>query len=236
MTTDFKKERLLVIAPHPDDEIIGCGGLISRVKKDGGKVYVLFLTVGDTKDFSSKGKSTQKERFSEIDKVARYLKYDKYHIAFPGDKYHLQLDKLSQKDLINEIERGKISLEKLKPSIIAFPALDDYNQDHRATAKAAFAACRPSSSDFKFSPKMILSYESTTSFWGFSDRKTLNFFITLTGKNLKDKLQSLKLYKSQVRNKLHPRSVDKIRSLAKLRGAIYGVEQAEAYQLHRISF
>lgn len=236
MALNFKKERLLIIAPHPDDEVIGCAGLISRVKADGGKVYVLFLTVGDTKDFSKKGLSTQNQRLSEIEKVAKFLKYDNYHIAFPGDKYHLQLDKLPQKDLINEIERGKLSLEKAKPTTIIFPSFDDYNQDHRATANAAFAACRPAAADYKLLPKMILSYESTTSSWSLSDKKALNFYVTLTTKNLSAKLHALKLYKSQIRNKLHPRSIEKIKSLAKIRGAIYGVEHAEAYNLYRISF
>ncbi|KKR86620.1 MAG: hypothetical protein UU34_C0012G0018 [Candidatus Curtissbacteria bacterium GW2011_GWA1_41_11] len=51
---DFKKQKLLVIAPHPDDEVIGCGGLIAKIKDAGGQVYVLFLTVGDSRDFTSK--------------------------------------------------------------------------------------------------------------------------------------------------------------------------------------
>ena len=48
---DFKGQKLLVIAPHPDDEVIGCAGLIQKIKNGGGKVFVLFLTVGDTNDF-----------------------------------------------------------------------------------------------------------------------------------------------------------------------------------------
>src|SRR3990167_4258794 len=52
---DFKKQKLLVIAPHPDDEVIGCGGLIAKIKDAGGQVYVLFLTVGDTRDMELLG-------------------------------------------------------------------------------------------------------------------------------------------------------------------------------------
>ena len=58
------KQRLLVIAPHADDEVLGCGGLIRKVKRQGGEVYVMFLTVGDTKDFSERGFSIGGSRLS----------------------------------------------------------------------------------------------------------------------------------------------------------------------------
>ncbi|MCH7541985.1 PIG-L family deacetylase [Patescibacteria group bacterium] len=137
----LKNKTLLVVVAHPDDEIYGCGGFISKIKKAGGKAYVLFLTNGTTKDFSPKGKSLESERVEEINNVAKLLKYNGYKVAFPGDGYHLKLDQLEQKDLIHEIESGsKISLEAIKPDIVAFHSEEDYNQDHRAVAQAAFTA------------------------------------------------------------------------------------------------
>src|SRR3989344_3474180 len=108
----LNKETLLVIAAHPDDEVLGCGGLISRVKEGGGKVFVLFLTNGTTADFSGKGISTAAEREEEIKDVSEFLRFDGYRIAFAGNKFHLRLDEaVSQKDLRDEIERGQISIE-----------------------------------------------------------------------------------------------------------------------------
>ena len=119
---ELAKQTLLVIAPHPDDEILGCGGLIKKIKDAGGKVYVLFLTVGDTHDFSNKGLSTGKERQKEIEKVAKFLKFDDYYLAFGGNDHHLKLDLWGQKALMDMIERGSsVSLEKVKPTIVAFP-------------------------------------------------------------------------------------------------------------------
>ncbi|MDP2692851.1 MAG: PIG-L family deacetylase, partial [bacterium] len=118
----FGPQRLLVIAPHPDDEVIGCGGLIKKIKDENGKVYVLYMTVGDTKDFSKKGFSSLNERLKEIDAVAKYLKVDGWDIALPGDDYHLKLDTLGQKALMDIIEReSKVSIEKIKPTIVVFP-------------------------------------------------------------------------------------------------------------------
>ena len=233
---DFSNDTLLVIAPHPDDEVVGCGGLISRIKEDGGKIFVLYLTNGTTNDFSDKGVSTAEEREDEIKEVANFFKYDGYKIAFPGNKYHLRLDSLSQKDLMGEIERGTISLENLNPSIIAFPTLNDYNQDHRVVANAAFASCRPAPSESKKIPRLVISYEHPTGGWGISKDNYLNFFISLSKKNLGEKIQSLRLFKSQVRKTPHPRSLESVESLAKYRGALCGILQAEAYYLHRIKY
>ena len=232
----FNKETLLIIAAHPDDEVVGCGGLISKIKQDGGKVFVLYLTNGTTNDFSDKGISTAQERETEIKKVATFFKYDDYKIAFPGNRHHLRLDSLSQKDLMDEIERGAISLENINPTIVAFPSLDDYNQDHRVAANAAFASCRPAPSESKKTPRIIISYEHPTGGWGISEGKYPSFFISLSKKNLKEKIQALKLYKSQVRETPHPRSLKAVESLAKYRGALCGTHQAEGYYLHRIKY
>ena len=233
---ELNKQRLLIIAAHPDDEILGCGGLISKIKEAGGKVHVLFLTNGTTKDFSDKGVSTAEERLEEIKKVAKYFSYDDYKIVFLGNDYHLRLDTLAKKDLMDEIERGPISLETINPTIVAFPSLDDYNQDHKVAAGAAFASCRPAPGKTKKTPKIIVSYEHPTGGWGLSSGKYPNFYVSLSGKNLNEKVEALKLYKSQVREAPHPRSLEVVESLAKYRGGLCGSNQAEAYHLHRMNF
>ena len=69
MTINYKNKKLLVIAPHPDDEVLGCGGLISKVKSGGGKVHVLCFTVGNIKQYG--GTSNSKKRILELKKVMR---------------------------------------------------------------------------------------------------------------------------------------------------------------------
>ena len=233
----FKDKKVLIIAPHPDDEVIGCGGLISKIKEGGGKVYVLFLTNGDTNDFSKAGKSTIKERNGEIEKVAKFLKYDDYDIAFKGNLYHLRLDKVAQIEIISKIERGsRMSLEKLRPSLVLFPHPESYNQDHRAAASATFTACRPASPNSKFQPRTILSYEFPGDFWSLGVSALFNFFVELTNGHLENKLKALSLYKSQVRSHPNPRSFDALHSLATLRGAQSGCGIAEAFLSHKFVF
>lgn len=226
----LKNQRLLVIAPHPDDEVLGCGGLIKKIKDNKGKVYVLFMTVGNTQDFSKKGSSTFRQRVSEIEKVAKFLKYDDYTIAFPGDTFHLKLDKLSQLELISALEKGPMSISQLNPSIIALPQPPDYNQDHRASALATIAALRPAPGEFKPVVPLILGYEfAPTAAWGVAPLNSPNFFVSLSESDLKTKVKAMEFYASQKRNGSHSRSAKTIKSLAYLRGSQCGQSAAEAY-------
>lgn len=231
---DLKLQRLLVIAPHPDDEVLGCGGLINKVKEAGGEVYVLYLTVGTTKDYSKVGISTTNQRLNEIKKVARFLRFDDFKIAFPGDKYHLQLDKIPQKKIISIIENStKISLNKIRPTIIATTQPIDYNQDHRAAAQAVFAATRPVPSHLKPFQNIVLGYEFAPTSWTAAPMSNPNFFIKLSTTNLAAKVKAMDLYRSQKRNGHHARSAQTIRSLARIRGVVSGTSMAEAFYCYR---
>ena len=232
---DLNKQKLLIIAPHPDDEIIGCGGLIKRIKDEGGKVYVLYMTVGDTKDFSQKGFSSADERLKEIKAVARFLKIDGWDIAFPGNDYHLKLDLLGQKALMDKIEReSKVSVEKIKPTVLAFPSSDSYNQDHRVVAEATHASLRPASQNNKHILETVLIYEEPADGWTLKVGFEPNFFVPLTSSQLNAKITALKLYKSQLRSSPDLRSPEILKVFAKARGALSGCQLAEGYRNLRI--
>ena len=232
---NLRGKTLLIISPHPDDEVLGCGGLIQKVKQANGKVYVIFVTVGNTKDYRKEGVSTERERIKEIESVAAYLKYDDYRILFPGDAYHLQLDKMSQFELMSAFENGSVSLNKIKPDIVTVPLLSDYNQDHRASTMALFAAARPAPDGIKPLQKCILGYESVpTAGWWDSANQNMNVFFPLTDEELQGKTHALSLYSSQVRTGNHPRALDCVKRLAHYQGIGAGVAAAEAYYGYRL--
>lgn len=233
----LQEQTLLVLAPHPDDEVIGCGGLITKIKNSGGKVFVLFFTVGDTKDFSKRGISKAIEREKEVEDVSKFLRYDGYHIAFPGDKYHLKLDLLGQKALMDLIEReSTVSIEKVKPTIVAFPLSTSYNQDHRTIAIATHAALRPAQRSTKHFVLTVLSYEEPQDAWILRNQPEPNFFVPLSKNEIDVKLSALKLYKSQLRPLPNPRALETIKSSATLRGAQCGSNFAEAFTAYRTIF
>ncbi len=232
---ELTNKKLLIISPHPDDEVLGCGGLIKKIKSNGGKVYVLFLTVGDTDDYRKEGMSSGSERVREIETVAKYLKYDDYHIAFHGNQYHLKLDNIPQLEIMKELENGRLSLNKIKPDIVATPYFSDYNQDHRAATMALFGATRPTPDDQKPLQRVILGYESVpTAGWWDSTAAKMNFYLPLTEKELQAKMKGLELYTSQVRLGNHPRALASVQKLAAMRGIESGSSAAEAFYSYRM--
>lgn len=233
----FNQQKLLVIAPHPDDEVIGCGGLIKRIKDENGKVYVLYMTVGDTKDFTKQGFSSSDERLKEIGIVAKYLKVDGWDIAFLGNDYHLKLDTLGQKALMDIIEReSKVSIEKIKPTIVVFPSSISYHQDHRIVAEAIHASLRPSLQNSKNKLKTVLMYEEPSDSWTLQKGFEPDFFVVLTNDHVRTKITALKFYKSQLRPTPNLRSPEIIKVFAKSRGALCGYKYAEGYRNLRIIY
>ena len=226
----------LVIAPHPDDEVFGCGGIIHRLKTSNSKVYVLYVTVGNTRDFSPKGESTAQERIEDVEKVANYFGLDDYAIALPGDDYHLQLDAVPQKKLIHLIERGSdVSLESLRPDIVLAPANSDYNQDHRAISMATMAAVRPTSSVYKSFQPVILTYELPYHQWNVADSLSIpGLFVKLDAPDIEAKVTALNFYKSQLKAPESPLSIHGVRALASYRGLQCGAVAAEAFNIKRI--
>lgn len=231
---ELTNQRLLVVAPHPDDEVLGCGGLIKKIKTAGGQIYVQYLTVGATRDFSAKGVSSIDERQQEVKKVAEFFKFDEYHLGFTGDEFHLKLDAHGQMQVIELIERDSpVSLERIKPTMVAFPSLYSYNQDHQLAARATHAALRPAESSTKHFVKTAIAYEVPADGWSMHHQIVPNFFVPLTESELEAKKKAMSLYASQMRPAPNPRSLPVIESLARLRGAFVSSEYAEAYILYR---
>lgn len=230
---DLTRQTLLVVAPHPDDEVLGTAGLIQKITSAGGKVYVLYLTVGDTQDFSDKKHSSALERRRETEKVAKFLKISDYDIAYSGN-YHLKLDVLGQHEVMQLVERkSTVSLEKIKPDIVAFPSLYSYNQDHQLAARATHAAIRPAETPAKHFVETAIAYEVPADGWSMHHQIVPNFFVPLSVTELEVKKEAMSIYASQMRPSPNPRSLPTIESLTRLRGSFVSTEFAEAYILYR---
>ena len=224
----FGEQRVLVVAPHPDDEVLGCGGLMSRIRENGGEVHVLIMTVGDTRQYG--GTSVATVRLRELKEAMKYLRIDDFNVALKGAS-HLKLDTLPQRTLIDEVETGKVSIASVDPTIVCIPYLHSTNQDHVAVSTAAFTACRPVGSTVKRTPQIVLSYEQPELLWS-RRRFQPNFYIDISD-HLDRKIRSLGIYRTQMRNSKHPRSLDSVKRMAELRGMEVGTDAAEAYECHR---
>ena len=228
---DISNKTALILAPHLDDEVFGCGGLIHRMKQSGTRVYVLFMTNGSTQHFGSGGSSSGDGRLQELEKVASFLGFDDYEIAFAGDQYHLQLDKVAQRDLVHSIERGsRVSIESIKPDIVLTPLANDYNQDHRAIFEAAMTALRPAATDYRHMCTTVLGYELPYQQWNVAATNSVpSCLVELSEVNIDAKVEALHLYASQLKSATSPLSVHGVKTLAAFRGLQCAAAYAEAY-------
>lgn len=232
----FDNKKVLIIAPHPDDEVFGCGGLIAKLNRLNCSIYVLYVTVGVTRDFSASGSSGPEERLEEIEKVASFYQFADYELALPGNEYHLRLDGLPNSELISLIERdSKVSLQSIQPDIVITTDSDDYNQDHRALYSAVITATRPADNTFKAFQPIVLTYELPYSNWGHSDapeRATL--YVELSDEDFTHKVEALKFYSSQLKSENSPLSVEGITAQARYRGLQTQSRYAEAFKIKRM--
>jgi LmbE family N-acetylglucosaminyl deacetylase len=222
---------LLVLAPHPDDEILGCGGLIAKTKALGGKVFVIMFAVGNVKQIG--GESSTDKRIKEVEQVMEYMKIDGSEIVYMDDNIHLKLDAMPRKELIDVIEsNARYSLNNTNPDIVAIPSLACQNQDHEALFHAAFTACRPRVKERLNNAPAVLIYEQVDNLWTSRNFKP-NFYVDISD-YLDAKVQALSLYKSQMREEPNLRSIENVKRHAHLRGSEICVKAAEAFECHRL--
>ena len=232
---DFlKKQKLLVIAPHPDDEVFGCGGTMAKIKDLGGDVYVIVVSSGDLRLYHKNNAYVRgKTREREFEKAMKFLKVDDYEILFTDAKTHMRLDIMPRRELISLFEKdAKLSIDKLKPTMVALPAIS-YNQDHEAVFRAGYTACRPHIPQFKFFQRIVLAYDNPTLSWTLDWEKFHpNFYVDISN-YLDEKLDALKFHKSQLKPSMHQHSIENTLHLAKLRGREISVDAAEAFVCYR---
>ena len=223
---NFKNEKLLVIAPHSDDEVLGCGGLISKIKKSGGKVYVLIFNLGFEKDDT---KESQEKRKNEVKNAMDILNVDGYEIVHDQPDNNRDLDAKPLHSLIEVIEStSSISLEKIAPTMVAIPTIFSHHQDHVHVHHACIAALRPISTPVS---NIVLSYEAPEhSRWSASGVFEPNFFVEIEDV-IDQKILAFSKYNSQIRP--GGRDENSIKNQARYRGQEVGKNLCEAFYVHR---
>ncbi len=240
LTDEFlARQRLLVIAPHADDETYGCAGSIARIKALGGEVFVVLATVGNLAHFADDGEGgntrlvTNDTRLREFESVMRLLKVDNWDVLYTDDDSYLALDTKPRKELVKLIEAdGKLAIEKIRPTMMMMPA-PSYNQDHEALYHACVTATRPGVPAQRHLVPHVLVYDHTTLFWRFgADRFQPTCYIDISD-YLDVKLQAMRLHASQVRPAIYHGSPESLELMSKMRGREVAVEAAEGFAVLR---
>lgn len=217
-------KNILIIAPHADDEILGCGGIISKFSKKKINIYVAIMTNASKGDIKLFSKSKIKNIRNECLKANKKLGVKKvFFCDFPAPK-------LDQFPIYKISEKINILLKKTKCDSIFLPYGSDLHKDHQCIYEASLVACRPLN---KSLVKNIFCYETLSETeWGLKSFSP-NYFEILSNSDLKNKILAFKEYKSQIQKDFHPRSENGIKNLAKYRGNNISQENAEAFKIIR---
>ena len=207
---------ILVLAPHPDDEVLGMGGTIKKLSKKN-KISLVIMTDGASAQYKDpKMIDVRKESCKKSSKILgisniEFLKFQ-----------DMKLDSVTQLEINKEIERV---IKKYKPKIVFTSPKNDLNMDHEITFNSTLVATRPNSTEIK----QVFSYELP----GFVKEPFLANYFEDISKEFSYKIRAFKNYKSEIRKFPHARSIEAIENLAVYRGIQSGLKKAEAFQLIR---
>lgn len=223
-------DTVLVIASHPDDEVLGCGGTLARLANEGHEVHILLMADGERSREGCEG-----EEASDCTSARAIAAKTACHILGSRSVELLnlpdnRLDGLERLDIIKLIEK---SIACYSPQVVYTHHAGDVNIDHRVVHDAVIAACRP---QLGHTVKEILFFEVPSSTeWrppGSGQAFHPNVFVDISS-TLSTKLKALNAYETELRNFPHPRSLKAVEALAEWRGATVGVNAAEAFILGR---
>lgn len=224
-------DSVLVVAAHPDDEVLGCGGTIARHADAGDQVQVLIVAEGAT---SRQLQSDRDRATDELSALAQAAQHAGAILGAQGvellDLPDNRLDSLDRLDLIKQIEER---IARHQPQVVYGHHAGDVNVDHRRLHEAVVTACRPTPGQ---PVRRLLSFEVASSTeWqppGSAPPFQPNWFVNISDQWPR-KREALAAYASEMRPWPHARSLEAIEHLARWRGAQVGVEAAEAFCLLR---
>jgi N-acetylglucosamine malate deacetylase 1 len=208
-------DNILVVAPHPDDDILGCGGLMHRIARSGGYVTVLYVNLEQL--------SRKQEIENALDLLPRAPRFYTYDCT--------------QDEIKGGVEGLAVWIQShiqiIEPDVVCIPNSSAHHQDHRLTAEAAIIATRPSGATMWYRPPVVLEYEIASDVWPPRVSVPPQLTIELDYEDVLYKHNAMMLHSSQVRPSPSERSSETIAALAQLRGSQAGVRFGEAYNVLR---
>lgn len=216
--------KALVIAPHPDDEVLGVGGTIASLANAGWEVSVLIATRGEPPLFSEESVASTRREAAEAHRILGVK--ETFHLTLPAAR----LDTIPHGEVNAQV--GEV-VRKVQPKLLFIPFNGDIHLDHQQLFLSGLVASRPNGG---FVPDAIYAYETLSETNWNAPYLTPGFhpnaFFEIT-ETLETKLQAMQCFSSQVKEFPNERSVTTLRALATLRGSTVHLHAAEAFVLVR---
>jgi N-acetylglucosamine malate deacetylase 1 len=218
-------QRILVISPHADDEVIGCGGTIARAIEGASEVTVVVMSIGGVKHCHLNVIASTDERTSELAACSRRLGVSNWYILFP--EKDMRLETIPMIEIVTSLDH---ILDEGGFEEVYIP-LPSHNMDHRITYEAALSSLRPSAR--RISPTLVAAYEGTVINWRPHELNSGQLYVDISS-FIDKKIAALEEYHSQLRPYPHTTSIDAVRRLAAMRGMESGVSYAEKFSILRL--
>ena len=208
---------VLIIAAHPDDEVLGMGGTIKKLSSQKHNIQLCVVSEGASAQY--KNKKMIETRRNSCKKAGKILGISKFvFLNFPD----MQLDSIPHLEINKKLEKV---IKEFKPEIVYTTPFNDLNLDHQKVFESTLVATRPISS----SVKKLFTYELP----GFTKTPYQpNTFVNIE-KFFETKIKAFKFYKTEINPFPHPRSTKSLENLAIYRGIQSGLKKAEAFELIR---
>lgn len=219
-------KNVLIISPHADDEVIGCGGLIKKVINYGGKVHVAVTAVGDITFYHLGRVVTKEERKLELKSALERLGVTSHHTIF--EDYESLMDTIPIRKVISAFEQ---LIGSIQPSAVLLP-YPSFHQDHKVVFDAGFAALRPTPKH-NTHLRLIATYEYPFKSWSNENSYSGNFYINIADE-MNDKIEALKCHQSQLREGRHLISPESVKLWAEKRGLEANMPYAEMFHIIRL--
>lgn len=222
--------RILVVAAHPDDEVLGCGGTMARLAREGHSVFVAILGEGITSRCASPDQADQEDlqklRRCSRDAAKLLGVSELFQHNFPDNRF----DTVPLLEVVKHLEG---IVQRIRPELVFTQHGGDLNIDHAITFRATLTATRPLAN----SPlRAVYAYEVPSSTeWSFQQFAPM-FRPTVfrdIGKTLEVKLAAMQIYEDEGRPFPHPRSMENLSAVAQHWGSVAGLHAAEAFELIR---
>lgn len=212
--------KVLVFAPHNDDEVLGAGGTIARHVTNGASVYICEVTASLVEERKKllQGEAASAHRILGVSDTC-FLDFTVVELPHEGIRKFT--------GAVNAV------VQRIAPEVVYLPFYGDMHTDHAAVANAVMVAVRPLAAPFV---KSVYMYETLSETgWNFptADKTFIpNVFVDITS-YFDQKVSAMNAYRSQIKEYPHPRSIKAMCALAEYRGSMIGVPMAEAFMCVR---
>ena len=225
---------ILIIAAHPDDEVLGMGGTIAKHTSQKDNVTIIYMATGVTArrehEVKNIPKKVQEVWQQEIEKLRQDAKKSAKLLNVENVRFYdfpdNEMDGIQLLKVVKVIEK---EIGEVKPDRIYTNHYSDLNVDHKVVFNATLTACRPSGSPVK----ELLTFEVLSSTeWSYPYNFNPNYFINVE-KYVGEKIEAMKSFASEIRKFPHPRSPENIEHTVRRWGSVSGFKAAEAFELIR---